>query len=133
MIGLVVATHSRLAAELLNAAEMIIGPCLNARAVAILKEQGVEEIRSEIEAAVASVSADGDGVVIMTDMFGGTPSNVSLSFLEPGKVEIVTGVNLPMVIKFFNSQESLSLAELAALLKAYGQQSITLASDFLRQ
>jgi len=133
MIGLVVATHSRLAAELLKAAEMIIGPCPNARAVAILKEQGVEEIRSEIEVAVASVSADGNGVVIMTDMFGGTPSNVSLSFLEPGKVEIVTGVNLPMVIKFFNSQESLSLAELAALLKAYGQQSITLASDFLRQ
>jgi len=133
MIGLVVATHSQLASELLKAAEMIIGPCRNARPVAILQDHGVEDIRADLEAAIAAVDEDGDGVVVMTDIFGGTPSNISLSFLEPEKTEIITGVNLPMVIKFFNSQEALSLAELAGLLKAYGQQSITLASDFLRQ
>lgn len=133
MIGLVVATHSQLSAELINAAEMIIGPCRNACPVAILRHHGVEEIHVEIEEAIRTVSTDGDGVVIMTDMFGGTPSNVSLAFLDPGKVEVITGVNLPMVIKFFNSQDSLTLLELADLLKAYGQQSISLASEFLRQ
>ncbi len=133
MIGLVVATHSQLAAELIKAAEMIIGPCQNARAVGILREHGVDQIQADIEAAIVAVDADRDGVVIMTDMFGGTPSNISLSFLAPEKVEVITGVNLPMVIKFFNSQEQLSLTELADLLKAYGQQSITLASEFLRQ
>jgi PTS system mannose-specific IIA component len=133
MIGLVIATHSRLSVELISAAEMIIGPCSNARSVSILQDHSVDQIRNDIEAAIAAVDVDGDGVVIMTDMFGGTPSNVSLSFLAPEKVEVVTGVNLPMVIKFFNSQGSLSLAELSVLLKAYGQQSITLASDFLRQ
>jgi PTS system mannose-specific IIA component len=69
----------------------------------------------------------------MTDMFGGTPANIAISFLDPGRLEVLTGVNLPMVLKFFNSQGALSLVELAALLKAYGQQNITLASDFLQR
>ncbi len=132
MIGLVIATHSRLAHELLAAAEMIIGPCRNARAVAIMREHSLDDIQHEIGTAVEAVGRDGRGVVIMTDMFGGTPSNVSLTFLKPERVEVVTGVNLPMVIKFFNSHDRLGLKELCDMLKAYGQQSIVLASDFLR-
>ncbi|GAB4163684.1 MAG: PTS sugar transporter [Geothermobacteraceae bacterium] len=132
MIGLVIATHSRLAEELLTAAEMIIGPSEAARTVSIMPEDGLDRIQEMIGTAVAEVGADGDGVIIMTDMFGGTPSNVSLSFLDPDRVEVVTGVNLPMVIKFFHSHDRLSLKELSALLKAYGQQAINIASDFLR-
>lgn len=132
MVGLVVATHGRLADELLAAAEMIIGPLEGVRAVAVLPEHSPEQIQAMICTAVDEVGRDKDGVVIMTDMFGGTPSNVSLSFLEPGRLEVVTGVNLPMVIKFFHSHEKLSLAELAALIKGYGQQAITVASELLR-
>ena len=131
MLGLVIATHSRLADELVSAAQMIIGPNDRVRPVSISAECGVEEVRQAIAAAIQAVDQDGDGVVIMTDMFGGTPSNISLSFLDPDRIEVVTGVNLPMVLKFFNSPERLSAGQLAALLRAYGQQSIALASDFL--
>lgn len=131
MIGLVVVTHSRLAEEFLRASEMILGPLKNARAVCIRKEDSVESIRRGIVAAIREVDSDSEGVVVMTDLFGGTPANISISLLEPGRVEVVTGINLPMVLKFFNRQEGLSLVELAGALKAYGQQSISLASDFL--
>ena len=133
MIGLVVATHSRLAEEFLRAAEMIIGPVPHARAVCIHPDDSVEAIRGTIAEAMQEVGDSGEGVVIMTDMFGGTPANISLSYLDPEKVEVLTGVNLPMVLKFFNTQDVLSLAELAAALKAYGQQSISLASEFLQK
>lgn len=133
MIGLVVATHSNLAQELINAAEMVIGPLQNARAVCISREDAVEAIRMDMARAIEEVGRDGEGVAIMTDMFGGTPANISLSFLEPDQVEVLTGVNLPMVLKFFSSREQDSLAELVVLLKAYGKQSISLASDFLQK
>ena len=133
MIGLIIATHSNLAQELINAAEMVIGPLVNARAVCIYKEDGLEDIRSALARAIEEVGGDGEGIAIMTDMFGGTPANVSLSFLEPRQVEVLTGVNLPMVLKFFNSRDGLSLADLVTLLKAYGQQSISLASEFLQK
>ena len=132
MTGLVIATHGNLAEEFLFACETIIGTLSPACAVCIRRDDAVEEIRERLEAAVESAGRDGDGVLIMTDMFGGTPANLSLAFLDPGKVEVLTGVNLPMVIKFFNSREGLALHERAALLKAYGQQGITLASDYLR-
>ncbi|PLX86022.1 MAG: PTS sugar transporter [Desulfuromonas sp.] len=131
MVGLVIATHSRLAEELIAASEMIIGPAQNARSVCITREDSVESIRLGISRAIEEVTEGREGVVIMTDMFGGTPANISLSFLEPQRVEVLTGVNLPMVLKFFNSQEGLSLGELASMLKAYGQQSISLASEIL--
>lgn len=133
MIGLVIATHSRLAEEFLKAAEMIIGPLRNVRAVCIQAEDNVEQIRTHVTAAMDEVGSDGEGVVIMTDMFGGTPANISLSFLDPTRIEVITGVNLPMVLKFFNTQEGLSLPDLALLLKSYGQQSISLASEFLQK
>lgn len=132
MIGLVIATHANLGSEILRATEMIIGTLSQARAVGIRKEDSVEEIRGAVAEAIDEVSAD-EGVIVMTDMFGGTPSNISLAFLEPARVEVLTGVNLPMVLKFFNSQEGLSLAELALLLQSYGQQGITLPSQFLNR
>jgi PTS system mannose-specific IIA component len=93
----------------------------------------MEDIRVAIGAAVKAVNSDNDGVIIITDMFGGTPANVSMTFLEPQTVEILTGANLPMLLKFFNSQESLGLDELAGILKSYGQQSIALASEYLQR
>jgi len=131
MIGLVIATHAQLAEELAAASALIIGPSDRVRTVAVRQGGGVEEIRADIAAAIEGVNQDDDGVIIMTDMFGGTPSNISVSFLDPERVEVITGINLPMVLKFFNSPENLTVAELARMLKAYGQQSITLASEFL--
>ncbi len=138
MIGLVIATHSRLAEEFIRASEMIIGPARNARSVCVAREDSVEQIRICLERAIEAVGGDGEGVLIMTDMFGGTPSNISLSFLSSENIsseniEVLTGVNLPMVLKFFNSQDGIALTELAGLLKAYGGQSISLASDFLNR
>lgn len=131
MIGLVVVTHSRLAEEFLNASEMILGPLAKARAVCIGQGDSVENVRRDIAAAVQAVDAEGDGVIIMTDLFGGTPANISISLLEPGKVEVVTGANLPMILKFFNRQQGFSLTDLTEELKAYGRRSISRASDFL--
>lgn len=133
MIGLVVATHSHLAQELINAAEMVIGPLENARAVCVAREDGVEAIRASLAQAIDEVGRDGAGVAIMTDMFGGTPANISISFLEPGRVEVLTGVNLPMILKFFSSREAESLSDVVSLLAAYGRQSISAASDFLQK
>jgi len=133
MIGLVVATHGNLGSELLLSAQMIIGPVINARSVSITHDSSMEAIRDAIAEAVTEVGQDGQGVIIVTDMFGGTPANVSMTFLEPQSVEVITGVNLPMILKFFNSQESLGLDELAGILKSYGQQSIALASEYLQR
>lgn len=133
MIGLVVATHGNLGAELLNSAQMIIGPVRNAKAVTIQRENSMEDIRDAINVAISEVGTDGNGVLIATDMFGGTPANVSMTFLEQGKIEIMTGINLPMLLKFFNSQESIGLDDLAGILKSYGQQSIAMASDYLQR
>lgn len=133
MVGLVIATHGKLGEEILNAVEMIIGPVRNARAVSVSRESSLEDVRLAIEESIAVVGTEGNGVIIMTDLFGGTPANVSLTFLEPEQVEVMTGINLPMALKFFNSQDGLGLAEMAAILKAYGQQSISLASEYLRR
>jgi len=133
MIGLVVAAHGNLGAELLASTQLIIGPVRNARAVSINQDNSMEEIRTAIAAAVAEVGTDGHGVIIVTDIFGGTPANVSMTFLEPQAVEVLTGVNLPILLKFFNSQESLGLDELAEILKSYGRQSIALASEYLQR
>lgn len=133
MIGLVVASHGHLGTELLAAVQLIIGPVRNAKAVSVTREDSMEDIRSSLADAVRDVGLDGHGVIIVTDMFGGTPANVSMTFLKPQSVEVLTGVNLPMLLKFFNSQESLGLDELAGILKSYGQQSIALASEYLQR
>jgi len=99
--------------------------------VAINADDSVEAIRTLLIGAIDSVSAD--GVIIMTDMFGGTPSNMSLSFLEENRVEVLTGVNLPMVIKFVSDRGRYGVAELAAQLKACGRDGVTVAGDYLKK
>lgn len=130
MIGLVLVTHAGLAKELLRAAEMIVGSIEEAQAIGIEQGDQVEGIMDRISAAVKQVS--GNGAIIMTDMFGGTPSNMSLSFLEGERVEVLTGVNLPMVIKFASERQKATVAELAGSLRDCGRESIAVAGDYLK-
>jgi PTS system mannose-specific IIA component len=131
MIGLLVVAHAGLARELLTAAEMIVGKIEMAEAVGVGTEVQVDAIRETIEGAIRAIGAD--GVIIMTDMFGGTPSNMGLSFLEEGRVEVLTGVNLPMVIKFASDRGRYGVAELAEKLKACGRESISVAGEYLKK
>jgi PTS system mannose-specific IIA component len=131
MIGLVLVTHAGLATELLVAAEMIVGVIDQAEVVGIRPEMKAETVMEAIAAAVEKVSAD--GVIIMTDMFGGTPSNMSLSFLEENRVEVLTGVNLPMVIQFVSDRGRLAVTDLACKLKKTGIEGISVAGDYLKK
>lgn len=131
MIGAVIVTHGALARELLDAAERIVGRTENIRAVSMDWDDDVSDARQEIGDAIAEVDG-GRGVLIFTDMFGGTPTNVSLAFLEQEKVEIVTGVNLPMIIKLTSVQNNQgSLLEVAQELRERGQNSVYVASEIL--
>jgi PTS system mannose-specific IIA component len=131
MIGIVVASHSNMGQALVSAAEMILGPQTHIETVTINREDGVDAIRNRFAQAIA-LAKDVDGrVLILTDLFGGTPSNIGFSFLEPGKVEVLTGVNLPMLLKAFTNRSNLSLAEIAADLKNYARSSIMVASEVL--
>jgi PTS system mannose-specific IIA component len=131
VIGLVIATHCGLAGELVRTAEMILGSLPSVSAVEILRGDGPDDIRQRFQNAIASVGQDGDGVLVMTDMFGGTPSNIGFSFLEQGIVDVLSGVNLPMLLRASQERSGRSLNELALLLRDYGQQSILLASEIL--
>jgi PTS system mannose-specific IIA component len=131
MIGALVVTHGHLAQELLAAAEMIVGEISHIQAVSIGWHDDVNDARSEIEKRIADVSS-GSGVLILTDMFGGTPSNIAFSFHEPGKVDVVTGANLPMIIKIASQKEGESLEILARTVCEQGRSSIAMASDFLK-
>lgn len=132
MIGIVVVTHSNLGDALIEATEFIIGqrPEITA-SVSINVNQNVDKMREKIVAAIQKVDMQA-GVLILTDMFGGTPSNLSYSFLEEGHVEVISGVNLPMLIKAVNSREEMELSELAVDLEAFGKKSISLASGILK-
>jgi len=131
MIGLVVAAHFNLAREMVAATELIVGKQKQFTYVDIFPDEDVEVIKGKIVSAIKETSA-GDGVIILTDMFGGTPSNISLSFLEEGKVEVVAGVNLPMLIKLAIYREGKSINELAEFITQYGQKNIYLATDVLK-
>jgi PTS system mannose-specific IIA component len=129
-IGVVIVTHYRLGDEFLQALRLIVPDAPEFHAVAIEPTQSVEEMRSRIAAALEAADR-GEGVLVLTDMFGGTPSNISLSFLSEHHVEVVTGVNLPMLIKLATLAESKSLEDLAAFIKQYGQRNISVASELL--
>ena len=129
-IGVVVVTHGQLATELLNAAEMIVGDLPRFAAVSIGWHDDVNVAREAIQRAVARVD-QGAGVLLLTDMFGGTPSNLGLSLLEAGRVEVVTGVNLPMLIKLARA-ESGDLLAIARQLCDHGRAAIRVASELLR-
>jgi PTS system mannose-specific IIA component len=131
MIGVVVVTHGQLATELVNAAETIVGDLPRFAAVSIGWHDTVELAREEIAQAVARVDS-GTGVIVLTDMFGGTPSNLAITFLAEGRVEVITGVNLPMLLKLAGTREVADLRDLARQIREDGRTGIWVASDLLR-
>jgi len=131
MIGVVVVTHGQLAIELVNAAEMIVGDLPQFTAVSIGWHDDVGDAREGIAQAIERVSGDG-GVLLLTDMFGGTPSNLGMTFLEKDRIEVITGVNLPMLIKLASLRRSSDLLAVAKEMRDHGRSAIWVASDLLR-
>ena len=129
MVGVVVVTHGNLAAELLRTMEMIVGKQAHMRAVSVSLGED-SRLCEQMKATIAEVDA-GKGVLILTDMFGGTPSNLSLSFLEEKKVEVITGVNLPMLVKLADEAQEQDLDKLKRGIVEYGRKNILLASELL--
>jgi PTS system mannose-specific IIA component len=130
LVGALVVTHGQLGQELVSAAKAIVGDISHMAAVSIGWNDDVEESKKKIEQGVSEVD-QGKGVIILTDMFGGTPSNLSLPLLKRNELEIVTGVNLPMVIKLANQPGADSLSELVSKVKKQGQSHISIASELL--
>ncbi len=131
MIGVVVVTHGQLATELVNAAEMIVGDLPRFTAVSIGWHDEVNAAREDILQAIERVGGDA-GVLLLTDMFGGTPSNLGLTFIEKDRLEVITGVNLPMLIKLASLSSSSDLLGVARQIRDDGRAAIWVASDFLR-
>ena len=131
MVGVVVVTHGQLATELVNAAETIVGDLPRFAAVSIGWHEDTGDAREEIAQAIARVQ-QGQGVLILTDMFGGTPSNLAMTFLGGDTVEVITGVNLPMLIKLAGLQEQPDLLAVAREMREHGRNAIWVASDLLR-
>ncbi|HXV75433.1 MAG TPA: PTS sugar transporter subunit IIA [Candidatus Polarisedimenticolaceae bacterium] len=127
---MLVVTHGRLAEELVHAARTIVGGIERLEAVSIDWDDDVGEATKRIEKALERVN-DGRGVVLLTDMFGGTPTNLGIALHDPGRVEVVTGVNLPMLIKFANLRDPISLAEAAVMIADQGREAIHVASRVL--
>jgi mannose PTS system EIIA component len=131
MIGVVVVTHGQLATELVNAAEMIVGDLPQFAAVSIGWHDEVNDAREEIGQAIERVRGEA-GVLLLIDMFGGTPSNLGMTFLEKDRLEVITGVNLPMLIKLASLQTSQDLLAVARAMRDHGRSAIWVASDLLR-
>ncbi|HNQ01931.1 MAG TPA: PTS sugar transporter subunit IIA, partial [Syntrophales bacterium] len=122
MIGVLVVTHGNLGNELIKVAELIKGPQQGILSISVDASRGLDDLRKEITASIRKVDS-GSGVLVLTDLFGGTPSNVSLAFLKEGKVEVVTGVNLPMLLKVPDVREKENdLAKFAAEIRDYGKK-----------
>jgi mannose PTS system EIIA component len=130
MIGMVLVTHGRLAAEFIAALEHVVGPQTHIAAVCIGPEDDMERRRQDILRAIAEVDA-GKGVVLLTDMFGGTPSNLAISVMDKAKVEVIAGINLPMLIKLASLRESETLAAAVRGAQEAGRKYINVASQLL--
>lgn len=130
MIGLVLVTHGRLAEEFRHACEHVVGPQVNFETVSIGPEDDMEQRRRDIVAAVSKADT-GTGVIILTDMFGGTPSNLAISVMESGKIEVIAGVNLPMLIKLSGSRESDDMKMALEEAQSAGKKYINVASQVL--
>ena len=130
MIGLVLVTHGRLAEEFRNAVEHVVGPQENFETVSIGADDDMEKRRRDIVDAVARVD-HGAGVVVLTDMFGGTPSNLAISVMEAGRVEVIAGMNLPMLIKLSSVRKADKLASAVEEAQAAGRKYINVASQLL--
>jgi PTS system mannose-specific IIA component len=130
MIGVLITTHGNLGNEMIKAAELIRGSLKGIVHISVDQTKGVEDLKKEISTAIRKLD-QGHGVLILTDLFGGTPSNISLSFMKEGKVEVITGVNLPMLLKLPDIREGMALKEFAQYIKDYGIKNISLASEIL--
>ena len=132
MIGILIVTHCKLGSALIDAAEFIIGSRPeDTQPVSIDLNENAEKLRKKISDSIKKVDQN-EGVLILTDMFGGTPSNLSYTFLEEGRIEVVSGANLPMLVKALNTRAKQDLANLAATVEAYGKKSISMASGILK-
>lgn len=130
MIGVVIVTHGELAKEFRAALEHVVGPQEQVETIAIKPDDDIEERRLAIIAAISSVET-GDGCVLLTDMFGGTPSNLAISVMEDSRVEVIAGINLPMLVKLARVREECPLAETVRQAQEAGQKYIHVASQFL--
>ncbi len=130
MIGIVVVTHGRLAEEFVSITEHVVGPQDNIRAICIQPEDDMDQRRADILQAIGEVNS-GKGVVILTDLFGGTPSNLAISVMKDGEIEVIAGVNLPVMIKLVSVRGSLPFAEAMAAAQEAGRKNIYIASALL--
>jgi mannose PTS system EIIA component len=130
MIGMVLVTHGRLAAEFVNALEHVVGKQEQIAAVCIAPDDDMEERRSEIVEAIARMDS-GSGVVLLTDMFGGTPSNLAISIMDRARVEVIAGINLPMLVKLASVRDKASIEEAVAKAQEAGKKYINIASQLL--
>jgi len=130
MIGLVLVTHGQLATEFRVAMEHVVGPQKAIETICIGPDDDMELRRADIAAAVARVD-DGAGVILLTDLFGGTPSNLAISLLKAGEIEVIAGVNLPMLIRLESARKSMNIVEAVAAARDAGQKYISVASELL--
>ena len=131
MIGLVLVTHGHLADELISAMEHVVGPQDKVEAVCIGADDDIEQRRSDIISAVKTVSTK-DGVILVTDMFGGTPSNLAISIMGKSKLEVISGVNLPMLVKFASCRDKENLEECVIKIQESGKKYINIASRLIK-
>ena len=130
MIGLVLVTHGRLAAEFVTAMEHVVGPQTAIEAICIGPDDDMEGRRADIAGAVKAVD-DGSGVILLTDLFGGTPSNLAISLMEPGRVEVIAGINLPMLIRLEGARTIMKIKAAVEAARDAGRKYISVASDVL--
>lgn len=130
MIGLVLVTHGQLAAEFVRAMEHVLGPQAAIVPICIGPEDDMEARRGDIAAAIATVDA-GRGVIVLTDLFGGTPSNLAISLMEPGRIEVIAGVNLPMLIRLEGARKMMKVQAAVAAARDAGKKYISVASEVL--
>ncbi len=130
MIGLILVTHGKLAAEFLVALEHVVGPQKDIATICIGPHDDMEARRNEIAAAIKQVDS-GKGAIILSDLFGGTPSNLAISLLESGRVEVIAGVNLPMLIRLDSARKNLDVKEAVATAREAGRKYISVASEVL--
>ncbi|MEY5007412.1 MAG: PTS sugar transporter subunit IIA [Sphingomonadaceae bacterium] len=130
MIGLVLVTHGRLAVEFVTAMEHVVGPQTAIEAICIGPEDDMEARRADIAAAIAKVDT-GSGVIVLTDLFGGTPSNLAISLMDVGRVEVIAGINLPMLIRLESARRRMKVVEAVAAAREAGRKYISVASEVL--
>jgi len=130
MIGLVLVTHGQLAAEFIRAMEHVVGPQQAIEAICIGPDDDMEARRADISRAVGAVD-QGRGVILLTDLFGGTPSNLAISLMEPGRIEVIAGVNLPMLIRLEGARKMMKVQAAVAAAREAGRKYISVASEVL--